>query len=155
MQSGRFVDMIVSLVGKVVLFDGNNIELECSDGVVAKVLCEPDSQVQMGSIYEFIGHATMDGSLQVSDGCVSTSILQYDSSWKQVQRQTRSNIHMLIRSTAFRHSRALGRHGFGSLQPNDSGGSAQSQVCRLLPVDSGVNNVGYMYNVHHPGQCYP
>jgi Replication factor A protein 3 len=71
MQSGCFVDMIVSLVGKVVLFDGNNIELECSDGVVAKVLCEPDSQVQLGSIYEFIGHATMDGSLQVSYGCLS------------------------------------------------------------------------------------
>lgn len=70
MQSGRFVNMIVSLVGKVLLFDGNNIELECADGVVAKVLCEPDAQVQLGSIYELVGHANDDGSLQVSKGCV-------------------------------------------------------------------------------------
>jgi hypothetical protein len=67
MESGRSANMIVSLVGKVLLFDGNNIDLECSDGVVTKVLCEPDAQVQLGSIYELVGHANSDGSLQVSD----------------------------------------------------------------------------------------
>lgn len=70
MESGRCANMIVSLVGKVLLFDGNNIDLECSDGITTKVLCEPDAQVQLGSIYELVGHANSDGTLQVSDRSV-------------------------------------------------------------------------------------
>ena len=70
MKTRRFVNMIVSLVGKVLLFDGSNIDFQCADGLPVKVSCEPDSQVQQGSIYEFVGLANEDGSLQVSEGMV-------------------------------------------------------------------------------------
>jgi hypothetical protein len=66
LQGCQFANKIVSVVGKVELFDGNNIDLKCGDGVIAKVMCEADSEVQQGSIYELIGHANDDGTLQVS-----------------------------------------------------------------------------------------
>ncbi|KAI2492371.1 Replication factor A protein 3 [Fragilaria crotonensis] len=37
----------------------------CANMIVSVVLCEPDAQVQLGSIYELVGHANSDGTLQL------------------------------------------------------------------------------------------
>jgi hypothetical protein len=66
LQSGEHANKIVSLVGKVEMFDGASIQLKCADGVIANVVCEPDTDVVQGSVYEFVGAAGEDGSLQVS-----------------------------------------------------------------------------------------
>lgn len=76
MKSGRFANQIVSLVGKVLLFDGNNIDLSCADGVIVKVLCETDAEIQQGSIYELVGHSNNDGTLQVSSKMLISSALE-------------------------------------------------------------------------------
>jgi hypothetical protein len=67
LQGGKYAGTIVSLVGKVEMYDGHNIDLKTGDGVIAKIMCEPDSEVVQGSIYEFIGHNNEDGTLQVSN----------------------------------------------------------------------------------------
>lgn len=56
--------MIVSLVGKIEMYDGQSINIKCADGVIAKVVCEAD-EIQQGSIYELVGLAKDDGTLQV------------------------------------------------------------------------------------------
>jgi Replication factor A protein 3 len=66
LQTGRFSNQIVSLLGKVIMFDGSTIKLHCADGVIAIVKCEPDAEVQQGYIYELVGHANEDNTLQVS-----------------------------------------------------------------------------------------
>jgi hypothetical protein len=66
LQTGRFSNQIVSLLGKVIMFDGSTIKLQCADGVIAIINCEPDAEVQQGHIYELVGHANEDNTLQVS-----------------------------------------------------------------------------------------
>jgi len=66
LKSGEYVNKIVSLVGKVEVFDGTSIQLTCSDGVIASVQCETDAEVMQGSTYELIGLSNDNGTLQVS-----------------------------------------------------------------------------------------
>mmetsp|Transcript_26286 Transcript_26286/g.38844 ORF Transcript_26286/g.38844 Transcript_26286/m.38844 type:complete len:117 (+) Transcript_26286:59-409(+) len=65
LKSGEYVNKIVSLVGKVEVFDGTSIQLTCSDGVIASVQCETDAEVMQGSTYELIGLSNDNGTLQL------------------------------------------------------------------------------------------
>lgn len=76
LQGGKYASTIISVVGKVETFDGQNIDLKSGDGVVAKIFCEPGADIAEGSIYEFIGHANENGTLQVSAGMTSPKYLK-------------------------------------------------------------------------------
>lgn len=67
LKSSEHANKIVSLVGNIEAFDGTSIQLKCADGVIASVQCEPDAEVMQGCMYELIGLANANGTLQVSN----------------------------------------------------------------------------------------
>mmetsp|Transcript_42840 Transcript_42840/g.48678 ORF Transcript_42840/g.48678 Transcript_42840/m.48678 type:complete len:116 (+) Transcript_42840:231-578(+) len=65
LSSCQHTNKIVSLVGRIQKFDGNSIQFTCADNMIANVHCEPDADVLQGSVYELVGLANDDGTLQL------------------------------------------------------------------------------------------
>lgn len=65
-QSGKFLDMIASVVGMPVSFDGDStVEFECVDGGRVPVLVSPEFTFVPGKVMEIMGAVQADNSIQV------------------------------------------------------------------------------------------
>lgn len=65
-QSGKFLDMIASVVGMPVSFDGDStVEFECVDGGRVPVLVSPEFIFVPGKVMEIMGAVQADNSIQV------------------------------------------------------------------------------------------
>lgn len=88
LQSCQHAGTIVSLVGKIEMYDGQSINIKCADGVIAKVVCEADAEIQQGSIYELVGLANDDGTLQVRTRVV----------WNEHRAEIQVQVHQKLQS---------------------------------------------------------
>lgn len=64
-NAGMFTDMVVSLVGKAISFDGQNLTFECADGGKVQILMQGDYTFQQGQCMEIMGSPQEDKSFQV------------------------------------------------------------------------------------------
>jgi DNA/RNA endonuclease YhcR with UshA esterase domain len=65
-QSGKYLDMITSVVGMPVSFDGDStVEFECVDGGRVPILVSPEFIFVPGKLMEIMGAVQADNSIQV------------------------------------------------------------------------------------------
>ena len=68
LQTGQWDEVIISMVGKTVGFDGSStLSFECADGGKIQVSVSPEYEFTPGKAAEIVGAAQSDGTVQV--GC--------------------------------------------------------------------------------------